>query len=91
MRLKKMIGKEVLDNSATIMGKIKDVEIDTASNKIESIIVSKGGLSESMGISKSEIIVPFEMIKRIGDKIILKQTIDEAEDLIKELELEDEE
>ncbi len=89
MRLKKMIGKEVLDNSATVMGKIKDLELDTSSNTIESIIVSKGGFTESVGISKNEIIVPYEMVKRVGDKIILKKAIDEAEDLIKILESEE--
>lgn len=83
-----IVGKEVLDNKASVMGKVKDIEIDTASNKIESIIVSKGGIGESIGISKNEILVPFEMINRIGDKIILKQTIDDAEILIEELENE---
>lgn len=86
--LNDIIGKEVLDNTASIMGKVKDIEIDTASNKLESLIVSKGGISESFGISKSEIIVPFEMVNRIGDKIILKKTIDDAEILIQELENE---
>ncbi len=89
MRLKKMIGKEVLDNNATVMGKLQDIEINTSSNTIESIIVTKGGIGESVRRSKNEIIVPFEMVKKIGDKIILKKAIDEAEDLIKELELED--
>ncbi|RAP43636.1 PRC-barrel domain-containing protein [uncultured Methanosphaera sp.] len=81
-----IIGKEVLDNSASVMGKVKDIELDTSSNKLESIIVTKGGISESIGISKNEIIVPFEMIKRIGDKILLKKTIDDAEIMVEELE-----
>lgn len=84
-----IIGKEVLDNTASIMGKVKDVEIDTASNKIESIIVTKGGLTESIGISKNEIIVPFEMVNRVGDKVILKKTIDDAELVVEELENEE--
>ncbi|OED30550.1 PRC-barrel domain-containing protein [Methanosphaera sp. WGK6] len=86
--LNELIGKEVLDNSASIMGKIKDVELDTSTNRLESLIVTKGGISESIGISKNEIIVPFEMINRIGDKIILKQAINDAELVIEELENE---
>ncbi|MDO5852022.1 MAG: PRC-barrel domain-containing protein [Methanobacteriaceae archaeon] len=82
-----IIGKEVLDNSASIIGKVKDVEIDTSANKLESLLVKKGGFSESIGISKNEVIVPFEMIDKVGDKILLKRTIDEAELLIKELEI----
>ncbi|WP_455644961.1 PRC-barrel domain-containing protein [Methanosphaera sp.] len=86
--LNELIGKEVLDNSASIMGKIKDVELDTSTNRLEALIVKKGGISESIGISKNEIIIPFEMINRIGDKIILKQEINEAELVIEELENE---
>ena len=81
-----IIGKEVLDNTASVMGKVKDIELDTSSNKLESIIVTKGRISVSIGISKNEIIVPFEMIKRIGDKILLKKTIDDAEIMVEELE-----
>ncbi len=85
-----IIGKEVLDSTAVIMGKIKDIEFDTASNSAESLIVTKGGISESIGISKSEIVVPFEMVNIVGDKVVLKKSIDEAELLIEELEYEDE-
>ena len=82
--LNDLIGKEVLDHTALVIGKVKDVEIDTSSNKIESIIISKGGI----GISKAESLVPFEMINRIGDKVILKKAINEAEQLVEELENE---
>lgn len=66
-----IIGKEILDSSANIIGKVKDIEIDTSSNKIEFIIVTKGGFSKKIGTSKEEKI-PFEIISRIGDKIILE-------------------
>ena len=86
--LNDLIGKEVLDHTALVIGKVKDVEIDTSSNKNESIIISKGGTGESIGISKAESLVPFEMINRIGDKVILKKAINEAEQLVEELENE---
>ena len=44
---------------------------------IESIIVSKGGIQESLNISKSELVIPFDMISKIGDKIILKDIFNE--------------
>ena len=74
-----IIGKEILDSSANILGKVKDIEIDTASNRIDSIIItksSKGGLTNKIGSSKpSEEIIPFERKKKIGDKIILKEEL----------------
>ena len=59
------------------MGKVVDVEVDLDDNFIESIIVSKGGIQESLNISKSELVIPFDMISKIGDKIILKDIFDE--------------
>jgi sporulation protein YlmC with PRC-barrel domain len=76
MRVKKeIVGKEVLDGSAVSMGGVKDIEVNFDTKEIESLVVGKGGISESIGFSKSEIIVPFEMIKEIGDKIILKDVV----------------
>ncbi|MBV1768214.1 MAG: PRC-barrel domain-containing protein, partial [Methanobacterium sp.] len=62
----------VLDNSATIIGKVKDVEMDLETKTIEALILGKGGISEGLGISKGETIVPYDMVKKIGDKILLK-------------------
>ncbi|MBU4547720.1 MAG: PRC-barrel domain-containing protein, partial [Euryarchaeota archaeon] len=67
-----IVGKEVLDNSATIIGKVKDVEMDLETKTIEALILGKGGISEGLGISKGETIVPYDMVKKIGDKILLK-------------------
>jgi len=72
-----IIGKEVLDSSATIIGKVKDVEVNLGTRKIEAIVVGKGGISESIGISKEENVIPYDMVKQIGDKILLKENIDE--------------
>ena len=75
--VKELVGKEVLGNDIISMGKVVDVEVDLGDNLIESIIVSKGGIQESLNISKSELVIPFDMINKIGDKIILKDVFDE--------------
>ncbi|MBM4241370.1 MAG: photosystem reaction center subunit H [Euryarchaeota archaeon] len=67
-----IIGKEVLDSSAVIVGRVRDVEVNVETKKIEALVVGKGGISEGLGLSKGETIVPFEMVKKIGDKILLK-------------------
>lgn len=67
-----IVGKEVLDSSATVIGKVKDVEVDIETNEIKALVLGKGGISEGLGLSKGETIVPYEMIKKIGDKILLK-------------------
>ena len=75
--VKELVGKEVLGTDIMSMGKVVDVEVDLEDNLIESIIVSKGGIQESLNISKSELVIPFDMISKIGDKIILKDIFDE--------------
>jgi len=74
--VEEVIGKEVLDNTAVIIGKVKDVQIDMETNTIESLVLGKGGISEGLGLSKGETIVPYDMVKKIGDKILLKSSMD---------------
>ncbi|MBC7119262.1 MAG: PRC-barrel domain-containing protein [Methanobacteriaceae archaeon] len=71
-----IIGKEVLDSSATVIGKVKDIEVDLETRTIEALILGKGGLSEGLGLSKGETIVPYEMVKKIGDKILLEGPVE---------------
>ncbi|MCG2829349.1 PRC-barrel domain-containing protein [Methanothermobacter sp. K4] len=70
--VEEIISKEVLDSSATVIGKVKDVEVDIESQTIEALVLGKGGISEGLGLSKGETIVPYEMVKKIGDKILLR-------------------
>lgn len=74
--VEEIIGKEVLDSSATIIGKVKDVDMDPITTKIEALVLSKGGISEGLGLSKGETIVPFDMVKKIGDKVLLKSGVE---------------
>jgi len=74
MRVAEQIkGKEVIDSTAMVVGKVKDVEINWNDNKIDAVIVGSGGLSESLGLSKDEAIIPYDAIEQIGDKILLKR------------------
>lgn len=70
--MEEIIGKEVLDSSAVIVGRVKDVEVNMETNEIEAFILGKGGISESLGLSRNDTVIPFEMVKQIGDKILLK-------------------
>jgi sporulation protein YlmC with PRC-barrel domain len=73
MKIKEeIIGKEVVDVHAILIGKVKDVEVDFETKTLRSFIVGKGGISASLGISKDEIIVPDNMVLAIGDKILVK-------------------
>jgi sporulation protein YlmC with PRC-barrel domain len=74
--MEEIIGKEVLDNSAMIIGRVKDVEVDAETNQMEAFIISKGGISESLGLSGNEIVIPFTRVKQIGDKILLKDEME---------------
>lgn len=71
---KQIIGKEVIDNSATIIGKVKDIEINLDNNEIEEVILEKEGLSESLSLSKEEIIIPYDAVEQIGDKVLIKKS-----------------
>jgi sporulation protein YlmC with PRC-barrel domain len=70
--MKEIVGKEVLDSNGIIIGVVQDIEVNFTTKEMESLVVGKGGISASLGLSKSEIIVSFELIKIIGDRILLK-------------------
>jgi sporulation protein YlmC with PRC-barrel domain len=65
-----------------------DVDIDDDEGTVESIIVSKGGIQETLNIKKSELVIPFDTISKIGDKVILKDVFDDDFSQIEE-EIED--
>ena len=79
--VKELIGKEVLNADVTIMGKVVDLDVDFENETLEALIVSKGGIQETLNISKSEYVIPLDMVSTIGDKIILESAFFENEDL----------
>lgn len=71
MRIKdELFGKEVLDAEVQIVGKVTDVVLDKDTFEITDLVIKKTGLSEQ--IKASENLVPMELVKVIGDKILLK-------------------
>ena len=78
MRVKEeIIGKEVVNSSGIVIGKVKDVEVDFETQKMESFIVGDGGFFASFGRSKGETVILYDMVKIIGDKVLLKNEIHE--------------
>ena len=78
MRIKEaIIGKEVVDSSGILIGKVKDVEGDFETQTMESFIVGGNGILAIFGRSKGETAIPYGMVKIIGDKILLKTEIHE--------------
>ena len=79
MRIKdELFGKEVLDADIQIVGKIIDVIFDKDSFELTDFVIKKTGLSEQ--IKASENIVPVELVKVIGDKVLLKEIRSEFKD-----------
>ncbi|WP_296783343.1 PRC-barrel domain-containing protein [uncultured Methanobrevibacter sp.] len=71
MRIRdELFGKEVLDADIQIVGKVSDVVLDKDTYEITDLVLKKTGFSEQ--IKASENLVPMELVKVIGDKIILK-------------------
>ena len=71
MRIKdEFFGKEVLDGDIQIVGKVMDVVFDKETFEITDMVLKKSGISEQ--IKSSENMVPMELVKVIGDKILLK-------------------
>lgn len=89
MRAKKFFGITVLDKNVKEVGRIDDVEIDTETGKVVSLIISlKKGI-----LSNDEIEVEFDKIATIGDYILLNNVIDseeKAEEVKVEVKVEDE-
>lgn len=71
--VRQIIGKEVIDRSGMVVGKVKDIEVNWDNNEIESIVLGKGSISESLGLSKKEFVIPYEEVEQFGDKILIKK------------------
>lgn len=68
----KIIGKDVVNNSGMVVGKVIDVVLDDDTREIKSIIMGQGGMANIFKLSTSETIIPFKMVHQIGDNLILK-------------------
>lgn len=70
-----IIGKEVVDISGNVIGRVKDLDVNFENQTLESFVVGDGGIFDNLGSSKGEIVIPYHKIKTIGDKVLLKNEI----------------
>jgi sporulation protein YlmC with PRC-barrel domain len=74
MRSKEIIGKEVLDGNIIVIGKIHEIIFDEDTLEITDFVIKKTGISEQF--RDSENVIPVELVKTIGDKVLLKNDED---------------
>lgn len=76
MRIKEdLINKEVLDGGAELIGKVVDVVMDKDTFEVTDLVIKKTGIADQIKAG-GENVVPNELIKVIGDKILLKHDDD---------------
>lgn len=74
MRTKELIGKEVLNGNIRIVGKVYEIVFDEDTFEVTDLVVKKTGISEQF--RDSENVVPVDLVKAIGDKVLLKSEDD---------------
>ncbi len=76
MRIKvDLINKEVLDGTANLIGKVVDVVMDKDTFEVTDLVIKKSSLTGPIK-SSGENVVPTDLVKVIGDKILLKSDDD---------------
>ena len=76
MRIKEdLINKEVLDGGAELIGKVVDVVMDKDTFEVTDLVIKKTGIADQIKAG-GEKVVPSELVKVIGDKILLKSDDD---------------
>jgi len=68
MRSRELIGKEVIDVGARVMGHVKDVEIDPVKWNVTGIIITTGFM-RARTLSTGD-------VDKVGDKVVLKVALD---------------
>ena len=74
MRTKELIGKEVLNGNIRIIGKVYEIVFDEDTFEVTDLVIKKTGISEQF--RDSENVVPVDLVKAIGDKVLLKSDHD---------------
>jgi sporulation protein YlmC with PRC-barrel domain len=83
--LKGLQGKDVFTDKGMYCGKVEDVELDLTKFRIRAVVVAiaKGSYLEAELGGKKGVIVPYPMIKAIGDVMIIKHiTVGSGEEAI---------
>ena len=87
MKIKNFIGSTVLDKNANEVGKIENVDFDTATGKIENVSLS---LQKNI-FTRDELEISFDDIETIGAYVILNTEITtDVENETVEVEIEEE-
>ena len=71
MKSREIIGKEVIDAEAKIIGPVQDLEIDLTKWTVSGIIVKKGFMKK--------ITIAAGNIDKVGDKVVLKVVSDKIQ------------
>lgn len=71
MRIKNVLGKEVLGTDGMGIGKVSDIEFDFAEGTIKEVIIS----TKKNILANEELTLPYSEIKNMGDYVLLKNTI----------------
>ena len=74
MITKEFFGKEILNSDIRIIGKVHDVIFDEDTFEITDLVIKKIGISEQF--KSTEDLIPSELVKSVGDKILLKDDDD---------------
>jgi sporulation protein YlmC with PRC-barrel domain/uncharacterized protein YbjQ (UPF0145 family) len=73
MKIKEeIIGKEVVDANGIMIGKVKDVEVSSETNKLEALIIGNDGIFGNLRGSKDDIIINYNSVLAMGDRILVK-------------------
>jgi len=75
MRIKELLGIQVVDIDAKEIGKIEDLEFNEATGQINKIGIN---LKKNI-LSSNEVLVHYDNIKSIGDYVLLKINIEPDE------------
>lgn len=84
MKIKEFIGSTVLDKNANVVGKIDNVDFNTETGKIETIVLT---LQKNI-FSKDELEISFDDVATIGAYVILNKEIPKEADIKAEEEEE---
>jgi sporulation protein YlmC with PRC-barrel domain len=71
MKSREIIGKEVIDSEARIIGPVQDLEIDLTKWTVTGIIVKKGFMKK--------ITIAAGNVDKVGDKVVLKIVFDKIQ------------
>ena len=88
MDLRKLRGKDVFTERGMYCGKVEDIEIDLTRFRVRAIViaVARGTYLEEMIGMKRGIIVPYSLIRAIGDVVIIRHiSVPKGEEEAKEM------